>query len=46
MKKVLAFGTFDGFHRGHLSFLEQAKSHGNYLIVVVARDKTAEKVKR
>lgn len=45
MKKVLVFGTFDGLHPGHLNFFEQAKKRGDYLIVVVARDATVEKVK-
>ncbi|MCX6761986.1 MAG: FAD synthase [Candidatus Moranbacteria bacterium] len=40
MKKVMAFGTFDIFHAGHKSYLEQAKELGEYLIVVVARDET------
>lgn len=45
MKKVLIFGTFDGLHPGHLNFFEQAKKYGDYLIVVVARDKTVKKMK-
>ena len=45
MKKVLVFGTFDGFHPGHLSFLKQAKRYGDYLVVVVAKNKTVKKVK-
>lgn len=36
----MAFGTFDIFHAGHKSYLEQAKELGEYLIVVVARDET------
>jgi len=43
--RILAFGTFDIFHLGHESFLKQAREFGDYLIVVVARDKTVEKVK-
>ena len=43
-KKVIAFGTFDRVHPGHINFLEQAKELGD-LIVVIARDKTAEQVK-
>lgn len=38
MKRVLAFGTFDPLHPGHLNFLRQAKERGDYLVVVVARD--------
>jgi len=45
MKKVMVFGTFDGLHSGHLSLFKQTKSYGDYLIVVVARDKTVKKIK-
>jgi FAD synthetase len=45
MRKVLVFGTFDIFHKGHESYFRQARKFGNYLIVVVARDKTICKVK-
>lgn len=41
----MVFGTFDGVHPGHENFFKQAKEHGDYLIAVVARDKTVEKVK-
>lgn len=44
--KVIVFGTFDMIHPGHRSFLKQARRHGEYLIVVVARDKTVQKVKK
>lgn len=44
-KVVMIFGTFDIFHKGHVDFLRQAKGLGDYLIVVVARDKTIKKVK-
>lgn len=44
-KKVLVFGTFDIFHKGHESFLRQAKRHGETLVVVVARDETVKEVK-
>jgi FAD synthetase len=43
--KVMVFGTFDLLHKGHLYFLNEAKKHGDYLIVVVARDNTVEKIK-
>lgn len=46
MKKIMVFGTFDIFHPGHRSFLKQAKKLGDYLIVVVARDKTVEITKK
>jgi FAD synthetase len=45
MKKVLVFGVFDGLHKGHLEFLRQAKTLGDYLVVAVARDEIAEKTK-
>lgn len=46
MKKVLVFGTFDNLHRGHLSFLKQARKHGDYLVVVVTRDLNVKRAKR
>lgn len=33
-------------HPGHRNFLKQARKYGEYLIVVVARDKTVEEVKK
>lgn len=45
MRKVLVFGVFDGLHKGHFSFLKQAKSLGDYLIVAVARDSAVKKIK-
>jgi len=45
MKKVLVFGTFDGFHEGHRDFLRQARRHGDFLRVVVARDINVFKIK-
>ena len=43
--KVLAFGTFDIFHKGHEFYLKQARKHGNILNVVVGRDSTVKQVK-
>ncbi len=40
MTKVICFGTFDVLHPGHLNYFKQAKKHGNYLIIVIARDQT------
>ena len=40
MKRVMAVGDFDLLHAGHLHYLEQAKSLGDYLIVVIAHDDT------
>lgn len=45
MTKVLVFGVFDGLHKGHLFFLKQAKTLGNYLIVALARDLTVLRLK-
>jgi FAD synthetase len=45
VKRVLAFGTFDEVHPGHLDFFRQAKQLGDYLIVVVSRDETVKQVK-
>ena len=38
--RVMAVGGFDLLHAGHLHYLEQAKSLGNHLTVVVAHDDT------
>lgn len=38
MTKVLVFGAFDVIHPGHIDFLKQAREHGDYLIVSIARD--------
>lgn len=35
---VLAFGTFDLLHPGHLFYLEKALALGKKLVVIVARD--------
>ena len=40
MKKVLTFGSFDPLHEGHRQAFLQSRAHGEYLIVVVARDST------
>lgn len=45
-KKVMVFGTFDIFHKGHENFLKQARKYGDYLIVVIARDETVLDVKK
>jgi len=36
--RVLATGTFDLLHPGHLMYLEQSKALGDELVVIVARD--------
>ena len=42
----MTFGTYDHVHPGHKYFLEESKKHGDYLITVIARDKTVTKVKK
>lgn len=49
MKKVMASGTFDLLHPGHVIYLEHAKAlggEGSKLCVVVARDSTVKKRKK
>ena len=46
MKTVMCFGTFDLLHLGHLHYFQQAKKYGDYLIVVIARDKTKQMQKK
>ncbi|MEM0159371.1 MAG: adenylyltransferase/cytidyltransferase family protein [Candidatus Micrarchaeaceae archaeon] len=46
MTKVMATGVFDILHLGHIYFLTEAKKLGDELVVVVARDSTAERLKR
>ncbi len=38
MTRVLATGTFDLLHPGHLMYLEQSRALGDELVVIVARD--------
>ena len=38
MTRVLATGTFDLLHPGHVYFLNKAKAMGDELFVIVARD--------
>jgi len=45
MKKVMVFGTFDFFHKGHEYFIKEAKKEGDFISVVIARDETVLKVK-
>jgi len=45
-KTVLATGVFDILHLGHLYYLIEARKLGDRLVVVVARDETARKLKR
>ncbi|HKZ98676.1 MAG TPA: adenylyltransferase/cytidyltransferase family protein [Thermoplasmata archaeon] len=41
----MATGVFDLLHPGHVYFLREARKLGDELVVVVARDSTARKVK-
>jgi FAD synthetase len=43
-KVAMAFGSFDVLHPGHIRYLRSASRYGR-LIVVVARDKSIEKLK-
>ena len=45
-KIVLAGGVFDIIHPGHIRTLNDAKKLGDVLVVVVATDKTAIKMKK
>lgn len=45
MTRVMASGVFDIIHPGHISYLEQAKSYGDELVVVVACDATVRRRK-
>ena len=45
MVRVMAVGVFDLLHAGHLHYLEQAKSLGTELVVVVAHDDTVRSQK-
>lgn len=46
MKTVMAQGTFDILHPGHLHYLEKSKELGDELIVVIARDSRIEQRKQ
>lgn len=38
MKTVMAQGTFDILHPGHIHYLEKSAEHGGQVTVVIARD--------
>ncbi|HLM69954.1 MAG: adenylyltransferase/cytidyltransferase family protein [Thermoplasmata archaeon] len=43
--RVMATGVFDLLHPGHVFFLTEARKLGDELVVVVARDQTARRLK-
>ncbi len=45
-KTVLAGGVFDIIHPGHIHTLNAAKALGDILVVAIATDKTAQKMKK
>ena len=45
MVKVMATGTFDLLHLGHIYYLKEAKKLGDKLAVVVATDATVRRLK-
>lgn len=38
MKRILATGTFDILHPGHIYYLKKSKSYGDELHVIISRD--------
>ncbi|HET6516965.1 MAG TPA: adenylyltransferase/cytidyltransferase family protein [Nitrosopumilaceae archaeon] len=46
LRVVLAGGVFDIIHPGHIHTLNAAKALGDVLVVVIATDSTAEKMKK
>jgi len=46
LRDVLAGGVFDIIHPGHIHTLKAAKALGDILVVAIATDKTAQKMKK
>ncbi|MDO8626359.1 MAG: NUDIX domain-containing protein [Candidatus Magasanikbacteria bacterium] len=46
MTRVIAFGTFDYLHAGHIAALKAAKKLGSHLTVIISRDRTVLKYKK
>lgn len=44
-KKILVGGCFDFIHFGHISFLKEAKSLGDYLVVALESDENVRHAK-
>ena len=45
MNRVLTFGVFDYFHLGHLRLFQQARQHGDYLVIAVQNGEYITKFK-
>ena len=45
MVKVMATGTFDLLHLGHIYYLKESKKLGDKLVVVVATEATVKRLK-
>lgn len=43
--KIMVFGTFDGLHKGHQNFLQQAQTLAEQIIIIIARDQNVENIK-
>ncbi len=44
-RNVMAFGTFDIFHPGHVYYLSEAETLGERLIIIIARDNRVTQLK-
>lgn len=44
-KIVLVGGCFDLLHYGHIKFLQEAKSHGDYLVIALESDENVRRMK-
>ncbi|MBI5404366.1 MAG: D-glycero-beta-D-manno-heptose 1-phosphate adenylyltransferase [Ignavibacteriae bacterium] len=44
-KLVFTNGCFDILHRGHIEYLEQAKTLGDYLVIGLNSDKSVKRIK-
>ncbi|MBL7206379.1 MAG: adenylyltransferase/cytidyltransferase family protein [Candidatus Aenigmarchaeota archaeon] len=44
--KVLAGGTFNNIHKGHVFFISECKKLGDFLVIVIANDSTVLKRKK
>ena len=45
MKTILVGGCFDFIHYGHIKFLDEAKKHGDKLVVMLESDETIKQLK-